>query len=119
MGGFPVAPGTTPEIMESAADFQDFTEYLTRRKVHLCRQVAGGSLKVRAEQLGGKSCATGASKSCRCMVPKLYPFFQCRRPLDCAATGWEASVCLESGVQSLHVPSPHCVAPHRLCSCPL
>ncbi len=49
MGGILLAPGDTQTITESAAEASDYTQYLGKPRMHLCRQVAGGSLKVRAE----------------------------------------------------------------------
>lgn len=50
VSGIMAAPGTDPVSFETAATAQDFTEYLGSANAswYLCRQVAGGSLKVRA-----------------------------------------------------------------------
>ncbi|KAL4438216.1 hypothetical protein ABPG77_010577 [Micractinium sp. CCAP 211/92] len=46
MGGILLAPGDTQTITESAAEASDYTQYLGKPRMHLCRQVAGGSLKL-------------------------------------------------------------------------
>lgn len=57
VSGIMAAQGSNPVSFESAALAQDFTEYLSSANGswYLCRQVAGGSLKVRAGRGRGRA----------------------------------------------------------------
>ncbi len=62
VSGIMAAPGTKPVSFETAATAQDFTEYLSSANAswYLCRQVAGGSLKVRAGRGWGRGARQAA-----------------------------------------------------------